>query len=647
MQSTKVLIVEDEVIVGMDIQCRLKKIGYTAVGPVVTGEDAVARAERELADLVLMDINLPGDIDGITAARRIHDRLDIPVVFLTAYSDEGTLQQAKHAEPAGYLVKPFNERELHATIEMALYKHTMDKKLREVERRLATTLASIGDAVIATDAAGVVNFMNPVAESVTRWPANQAAGMPLSEVFNIIDSDSREHLENPVSKVLRNNETVHLSNHAVLISKDRGEIAIEDSAAPIKDDNGNVSGVVLVFRDVTERHRVEEALRQAEDRLRQSQKMEAIGRLAGGVAHDFNNLLTAIIGHSQLVTRKMSPDDPMRNSIIEIEKAGQRAASLTAQLLAFSRKQILRPKVLDLNAVVTELEIMLRRLIGEDIAVQTRLSPSLGLVKADPGQIEQVIMNLAINARDAMPAGGVISIETANESLEGPELGEDPELHAGEYVTLAITDTGRGMDQETQARLFEPFFTTKAQGKGTGLGLATVYGIVDQSGGQITVDSEPGRGTTFKIYLPRAVEHDAQLDEPVAIVPSASPAQGKETILLVEDEEAVRTLTRRILEQSGYCVLEAKHGPEALLLCAQYEGAIHLMITDVVMPEMSGRQLTERVAPTRPDMKILLMSGYTEDTMVRHGIACDGAAFLQKPFTLDALGLKVREVLDS
>ncbi len=382
-----------------------------------------------------------------------------------------------------------------------------------------------------------------------------------------------------------------------------------------------------------------------EEQLRQSQKMEALGRLAGGVAHDFNNLLTAILIYSELFLQKLDETDPLRKHIEEINKAGMRASSLTRQLLAFSRKQILQPKVINLNSIVEEMKDMLKRLIGEDIDLITLLDPQLGTIKADPGQIEQVIMNLAINSRDAMPQGGKLIIETENVSPNS-DAGLPVKLRGQtcSHIALKVSDTGCGMDKETLSRIFEPFFTTKEEGKGTGLGLSTVYGIVNQSNGDIQVESEPGRGTTFSIYLPQAVE-------PRASVETRSSAEDKqrasETILLVENEEIVRVLIQSILKSQGYKVLEAANGKEAVRICNQYEGVIDLLLTDVVMPQMSGRQLAEALVESRPDMKSLFISGHTEDAVVRYGVLVSGVNFLQKPFVPEALIRKVREVLRS
>ena len=386
------------------------------------------------------------------------------------------------------------------------------------------------------------------------------------------------------------------------------------------------------------------AQRQLEEQLRQSQKMEAVGQLAGGIAHDFNNLLTAILGSTQLLLNSTPEGDPRREDAEEIRNAGLRAAELTRQLLAFSRRQVLAPKMLELNAVVTNMERMLQRLLGEDVELVTSLAAATGAVSADPGQLEQVLLNLAVNARDAMPGGGRLSIATSRITVDEEHIERRHRLPAGDYACLAVTDTGVGMDEATQAHLFEPFFTTKEVGKGTGLGLATVYGIVKQSGGYIWIYSEPGRGTTVKVYLPRV--RDAG-DAPRASAPVATEVLGgDETVLLVEDAAPVRTLARRSLEVRGYRVLDAADGPTALELSARHGGRIDILVTDVVMPGMSGRELAQRLAPERPGMKVLYTSGYTDDTMVRQGVLTAGVAFLQKPFVPDTLARKVREVLD-
>ena len=392
-----------------------------------------------------------------------------------------------------------------------------------------------------------------------------------------------------------------------------------------------------------ELERTNQALRKSEDQLRQAQKLEAIGRLAGGVAHDFNNLLTAIMGYGSLLRGRLRPEDPALRDTEEILRAAERAAGLTRQLLAFSRQQVLEPKVIDLNAVVTGLDKMLRRLIGEDIDLVTAPAPGLAHIKADPGQLEQVLMNLAVNARDAMPEGGKLTIETANVDLDEGYAQARVDLKPGRYVMLAVSDTGCGMGAEVRARMFEPFFTTKERGRGTGLGLSTVHGIVKQSEGHIEVYSEVGHGTTFKIYLPRV---EGALDS--ALRPDVLPVgtEGTETILLVEDEDVIRRVVSQSLGLRGYTVIEAGDGSEAIAVCDRLGQSIDLLITDVVMPLMNGPDLAQRIAAIRPHLKVLFMSGYTDRALIHQGLRRAGTAFIQKPFTPDALAQKVREILD-
>lgn len=416
-------------------------------------------------------------------------------------------------------------------------------------------------------------------------------------------------------------------------TKSGRQIEIETAVHEIE--YGGRKAALAVLMDVTGR-------RQLEEQLRQSQKMEAVGMLAGGVAHDFNNLLTIIAGYTQLILNNLGPHDPNRHSAEQIMKAGERAAALTRQLLAFSRRQVLQPKVLDLNVLVKSLTAMLQRLIGEDIDLRLLPGADLGRVSADPGQLEQVIMNLVVNARDAMPKGGVLTIETRNVEFDEQYAAGHLNVKPGPHVLLAVSDTGQGMDEATRERLFEPFFTTKTVGKGTGLGLSTVFGIVRQSGGSVEVYSEPTRGTSVKVYLPR-------MDQPISIEIEEAKrkvARGTETILLVEDDEMVRNLVRETLEREGYQLLDAAEPVAALRIAGNYKGTIQLLITDVVMPKNSGRDLAEQLIRQRPDLKVLYMSGYADNTIVGSGLLEQEVAFLQKPFTPGALAQKVREVLE-
>ncbi len=638
-----------------------------------------------------------------------------------------------------------------------LERQRSEEAVREQREWFQVTLSSIGDGVIVCDASGLVAFMNPVAESLTGWPREEAVQKPLQQVFRIVDEETRQAVENPAQKVMKQGAIVGLANSTVLIAREGTERPIDDSAAPIRGGDSQILGVVLVFRDVTERRRAEQSRAQLavivessedaifsgtldgivtswnpgaerltgysaqeaigksiarmipadrpgeleeinkrllrgestgpfeavrvrkdgkrievsiivspvknkkgkvigastiardisqskrlEEQFRQAQKMEAIGLLAGGVAHDFNNLLTIISGYSEIVMAKLAPADPVRDHVKSIRLAGERAAALTRQLLAFSRQTVLEPKVVDLNEVIRETEKMLHRLIGEDILLTAVLDPKISHVTVDPGQLGQVLMNLAVNARDAMPRGGRLTIETANRVLDQTYASARSELASGRYVVLSMTDTGSGMAQEVKTRIFEPFFTTKEVGKGTGLGLAVVHGIVKQSGGHIEVYSEPDLGTTIKLFLP-AVDAKISIHDTVS---SAYKLAGAETILLVEDQDDVRSVASIGLQSYGYIVLPASDGAAALQLARQHGKKIDLLLTDVVMPGMSGRELAETLHGYRPEIKVLYVSGYTDDAVVRHGLLQEQVSFLQKPYTPFALVRKVRQVLD-
>jgi signal transduction histidine kinase/ActR/RegA family two-component response regulator len=413
------------------------------------------------------------------------------------------------------------------------------------------------------------------------------------------------------------------------------ERRFEAHVQPLRDADGLIQSAIGVALDITERERLT-------DQLRQSQKMQAVGELAGGVAHDFNNLLMVVKGHAQLLLDRIPDSSPLRQGVLQMEKAADRAATLTRQLLAFSRKQVLQPRVLDMNETVAGMIRMFSRVIGENIDMAFLPGGNLAHVKADPGQIEQVLLNLVVNARDAMPSGGRLTIETSNVELDRSYAATHASVEPGAYVMLSVTDTGCGMSEETKARIFEPFFTTKGPGKGTGLGLATVYGVVKQSGGYIYAYSEVDRGTTFKIYLPQVNE---ELDRASADTDKRGQTRGTETILFVEDEQSVRDLVREYLSSTGYHMLEAADGVQALKVAAAHPGRIHMLVTDVVMPHLSGPELATQLGAERPDLRVLFISGYTDDTVFRHGVLEGGVAFLQKPFNLKALAQKIREVL--
>jgi PAS domain S-box-containing protein len=509
----------------------------------------------------------------------------------------------------------------------------------ENRARLAAIVESSEDAIVSTSLAGVITSWNHGAERLYGYSARDVIGKTIPAL--VPSGSAAEEEARILAGVARGDSIGAVETRRC--RKDGSLVEVALTISPMRDRNGAVSGASAIARDLTARRATEATLLRTEEQFRQAQKMEAVGRLAGGVAHDFNNLLSVILGYTILALQDLTPGAVLYDDIQEIKTAAERAAALTRQLLAFSRQQILQPRVVDLAQIIMGMKAMLSRLIGEDIELSTSTTPELGRVLADPGQIEQVVMNLAVNARDAMPDGGKLTIELSNVQLAPTQASSPLGAVPGDYVMLAVSDTGMGMDLKTRARIFDPFFTTKEPGKGTGLGLSTVLGIVQQSGGNVSVYSELGAGTTFKVYLPRT-------DRALVAAPGSEPAitlGGTETILLVEDEEQVRVVASAILRRSGYQVLEASNGEEALLLLKDSSVKIELLLTDVVMPRMSGRKLAEQVARLRPALKLLFASGYTDDAVVRHGVLDAGVAFLQKPFTPHALLSKVRQVLDA
>src|SRR5213593_4246443 len=506
-----------------------------------------------------------------------------------------------------------------------------EQALRNSEQSYRSLVDGVRDVIFALSPGGEVTSLNPAFEEMTGFPPAEWVGRPFEAFVHPGDVPLALDL---FGRVL-GGEPRPTIPFRILTKGGSYRVAEFSASAQVRD--GRLAGILGIGRDVTERLGLEQQLRQA-------QKMEAVGRLAGGIAHDFNNILTAITGHADLLLEDLGHHDPRRADVDEIRRSAERAAGLTRQLLAFSRQQVLQPKVVDLNALVLDLDKLLRRLIGEDVELATVLDPALGRVTADPGQLEQVIVNLAVNARDAMPQGGKLTLETRNIDLDSSYTLEHSLVKPGPYVQLTVSDSGIGMDEETQAHAFEPFFTTKPRGQGTGLGLAMVYGTVKQSGGFIWVYSEPGHGATFKIYLPRV---DTPTEAATLPAPTVQPARGSETVLLAEDEPAVRAIAQQALERHGYTVLAAPSGAAALALAAQHAATIDLLLTDVVMPGMSGRDLADRLTAQRPGIRVLYISGYTDNAIVRHGMLEPGLAYLQKPFRPHALVRKVREVLDA
>lgn len=888
MSNSRILIVEDEGIIAKDIQSTLTRSGYSVVGIASSGEEAIKKAMEIHPDIVLMDIVLEGAMDGVEAAEYIRDHFDIPVVYLTAYSDDTTLQRAKITEPFGYILKPFQEKELYTTIEMAIYKHTMQGKLKESEQWLATTLKSIGDAVIAVDTGKLITFMNPVAEALTGWKQEEAIGKPLKDVFKIINEKTGKQADDPVAKVLREGVIVGPANHTVLIAKDGTKRPVDDSGAPIRDDKGKIIGVVLVFRDITERKIAVEQLRASEERHRsvvdninvgialisrnmeiltlnnqikkwypdidisqkpvcykffnkpaqsdlctdcpvcitlndgevhelvldrivdnkmrnyrvissplkdkkgkiiaaiemiediteqkkaqealqrseinyrelvqnansiilrmdsqgdvtffnefaqqffgytedeilgrnvvgtivpekestgrdlaamirdiglnpekhannenenmrkdgvriwvawtnkaildkdgniveilcvgndvtkrkllerqllRALKMESIGTLAGGIAHDFNNLLMGILGNASLMLMNSDPADPNYKRLKSIEKQVESGSKLTSQLLGYARKGKYELKPINLNQLVKDTSELFGR-TGKDISIYLELSPDLLAVEADKGQIEQVLWNLYVNAADGMPGGGDFILKTFNtdhKNMKGRVYIPKP----GKYVELSVTDTGIGMDNEIQERIFDPFFTTKEMGRGTGLGLASAYGIIKGHDGYIDVESRKGEGATFSVYLPaseKKIAKAARITEKLL--------KGTETVLLVDDEEIILDIGRDLLKAIGCRALTARGGREAIELYQKNQDDINIVILDMIMPNMSGGEVYDRMKEINPDIKVLLSSGYSINDQATDILSRGCNGFIQKPFTINELSVVIRQILD-
>ena len=637
--SLHVLLVEDRAVDAELVQRELRRAGIACRTRRVDTDDAFRSELRDFApDLVLADYSIPG-FGGMEALEILQREAPlVPLIVVTGSIDEETAAECIKAGAADYVLKTRLVR-LGPAVRSALEvrssraeRAAAEAALRRNEQRFRALVEHSWDAVALLGPDGSILYGSPATTRILGYDLAEFLRLNALELIHPEDRDTvvgrlTESMANPGGRV----DVAARVRH-----KDGSWRFLEGVFTNLLDDP-SVGAIVNNYRDATER-------RSLEQQVIQAQKMEAVGRLAGGVAHDFNNILTAIGGYTDLLLADLPPDDPRREDVDEIHRAADRAAALTQQLLAFSRRQVLQPKVLDLNALVTNVEKLLRRLIGEDVQLATALAADVGRVRADPGQLEQVIVNLAVNARDAMPAGGRLTLETQNVDLDAAYAAEHRTVVPGAYVVIAVSDTGTGMSADTQSHIFEPFFTTKEVGKGTGLGLATVYGIVKQSGGSIWVYSELGHGTTIKVYLPRVEEPAESLAAP-AIVDAAS-LRGTETILLVEDEPAVRGVARQVLARQGYTVLEAPDGPTALTIIGAGGPRVDLVLTDVVMPGMSGRTLADKLRQRYPGLRVLYMSGYTDDAIVRHGMLEPGLAYLQKPFRPDALVQRVREVLN-
>jgi two-component system cell cycle sensor histidine kinase/response regulator CckA len=607
--------------------------------------DNRARFESTLAegafDVVICDFSLP-DLDGLTVLRLAKDRFpDIPVLIVSGALDPGEAVECLKKGATDYLLKQRLER-LPSAVKRALEEAEQHRRRQEMEAQLLESedrfrqlaeKSREGFWFVALNPERIL-YVNPAMETIWGLSAEKFYQDP-RVWLGAIHADDRARMQD-VYEAWAKDQTPRFEEECRVVRPDGSVRWVLSSGTQIRDDAGAITRLSGLTRDITER-------KELEAQFHQAQKMESVGRLAGGIAHDFNNLLTAIIGYSELVLERVADQADVVADIEEIKNAGQRASLLTSQLLAFSRKQAIVPRVLDLNQVVGDLQKMLSRIIAEDIVLEITVAPSLGRTKVDPGQVEQVLLNLVVNARDALPSGGKLRISTANVVLDAAFARQHVGAVPGRYVSLTVTDTGSGMKPDVLARVFEPFFTTKPIGKGTGLGLSTVYGIVKQNNGYVTIDSTPGTGTTVTIYWP-------QVDEPIdALSPGRSSAhtlRGTETVLLVEDEAGVRELVRKMLERHGYHILRAKDGAEAIAIEERHEGPIHLLLTDIVMPGLNGPDLAQHLVRRRPAMEVLYMSGFAHHVALGFGSVSERTAFLPKPFASETLATKVRECLD-
>jgi PAS domain S-box-containing protein len=585
-----------------------------------------------------MDIHIEGDIDGIETASRIPPEWMIPVIYLTAYSEEATLQRAAATKPYGYLLKPFSERELHATIQMALQRHATELALRQREADLERSREGFRFLFANNPLPMWVFDVQTLSFLDVNEAAVAAYGYTRQEFLSMTIAQIRPEEDLPkVWDFLTPEAPPYLSvqNWRHLRKDGRGiEVDVFSYAVSFEGHHARITVAV----DVTQRNR-------AEEQLRQSQKMEAVGQLTSGVAHDFNNLLTIIQGNLELIGERLPADPVMSTMMSDALGASERGATLTRRLLAYSRQQTLEPRTISLHQLVADLMVLLRRTLDETITPNAIIPADLWYVRIDPGQLENALLNLAVNARDAMPSGGKLTIEAFNTVLDADYTTQNPDATPGEYVLVAVSDTGTGMPPDVVARAFEPFFTTKAVGRGTGLGLSMVFGFVRQSGGHIKIYSEVGRGTTIKLYLPRAI---TKLDVHVANDESITPhlSQG-EAVLVIEDDDSLRKMALTMLAGLGYRTLEAADGPQAMEKIAS-AGRIDLLLTDVVLPKgMNGPAIAKAAQQVRPGLKVLYMSGYTRDAIVHNGILDEGVHLIMKPFHKAELAAKVRKVLDT
>ncbi|MHB8398667.1 MAG: response regulator [Candidatus Limnocylindrales bacterium] len=642
-EEASIVVIDDEPANVRLLEATLGRAGFRAVVGFTDPGAALAAIAAAEPDLILLDLHMP-EPDGFTCLATIRrgqaPESYLPIVVLTADAEPGPKRRALALGATDFLAKPLDIEEVVLRARNLLETRRLHRELqaraeatiRETERTLAEAegIAHVGSWTL-DPTNGAATWSAEMYRILGLDPDGPAVG--LADISALFTADSVTAVTAAIGRAVETGEPWQLDLEIGRPDGTHRWVASQGIAE--RDSTGATVRIRGTMQDITEQRRLDE-------QLRQSQKLEAVGQLTGGIAHDFNNILTAIRGYAEFARRGLEADPSRAADLDEVIANADRAAALVRQLLAFSRRQVLAPRVLEPASIVAGIAPMLRRLLGEHIELATSARPDAGRVKVDPSQLEQVIVNLAVNARDAMSVGGKLTIELANVELDAAYAADHPEVSPGPFVVLAVSDTGSGMDAATREHIFEPFFTTKEVGQGTGMGLATVYGIVRQSGGSIFVYSEPGAGTTFRIYFPRVAERPAAA-EPVAVRPSTI---GSETILLVEDEPSVRAFAQRALERQGYTVLAAENGAAALTLAASHGGPIALLVTDVIMPGLQGHELAEQLTAARPELRVLYVSGFTENSVIHHGVPDHDVAFLPKPFSADGLGSAVRAVLD-
>lgn len=641
----KVFIVEDESLVAMDLEERLTKMGFYVCGTADNGVDALDGIASQPVDLVLMDIHLREGMDGVDVADRLRKTTHVPVVFVTAHADEATLRRAGQAEPFGYVLKPFDERELRATIEMALYRHRAENRLRKVERWLATTLRSIGDGVIATDDQGRITLINPLAESVTGWSCFEAVGQRLEDIFAIYGEGGENETPAFYDEAMSSGVTIHMGENKCLKTKDGRMVPVDDSISPIRDDDGHINGCVVVFRDCTHSKQLQEERRRLESKMQETQRLESLGVLAAGIAHDFNNLLTVVTMNASLAKTFVPSQSHVVRSLSDIQSAAERAAQLCNQMLAYAGQGPVSKEEVCINELTRDTAHLLTTAISKKTALSLDLGDSIPKLSGDRSQLQQVIMNLVINASESLQdLPGKIKLKTRYLHVDQRALFNcraGASLEEGDYIMIEVKDTGEGMTPEVLARIFDPFFTTKFTGRG--LGLAAVIGIVRSHGGDLAVDSVSGAGTTFRIYLPAVKESAAALTEWTDAESASWLGTGH--VLIVDDEVTIRTAGQAVLNHLGFQVELAEDGMRGLEKILRQAVNYRVVLLDLTMPNLDGRDVYKLVRERMPHLPIIIMSGYSSHQAL--DLMNDGGptSFIQKPFSVEAIREKLVALL--